>query len=59
MTAFEPDSNGNETNYGRLVFGKNSSGTPQEWYILGKDRGVSGDNTILFATSPIATGSEV
>lgn len=54
MTAFTPDSNGTETNYGKLVFGKNSSGTPQEWYILGKDSGVSGDNTILFAASPIA-----
>ncbi|MFQ7713634.1 MAG: hypothetical protein ACLRI8_02930 [Agathobacter rectalis] len=27
----------------------------QEWYILGKDEGVSGDNTIIFAASPIAT----
>ena len=54
MTAFEPNANGTETNYGKLVFGKNSSGTPQEWYILGKDSGVSGDNTILFAASPIA-----
>ena len=55
MTAFEPNANGTETNYGKLVFGKNSSGTSQEWYILGKDSGVSGDNTILFAASPIAT----
>ena len=54
MTAFEPNADGTETNYGKLVFGKNSSGTPQEWYILGKDSGVSGDNTILFAASPIA-----
>ena len=54
MTAFEPNANGTETNYGKLVFGKNSSGTSQEWYILGKDSGVSGDNTILFAASPIA-----
>ncbi len=56
MTAFNPDSNGNATTIGRLVFGKNSSGNPQEWYILGKDSGVSGDNTIIFAASPIATG---
>ena len=55
MTAFEPNADGTETNYGKLVFGKNSSGTPQEWYILGKDSGVSGDNTILFAASPIVT----
>ena len=58
MTAFTPDSEGNatNTNIGKLVFGKNSSGNPQEWYILGKDEGVSGDNTIIFAASPIATG---
>ena len=56
MTAFTPDSNGNATTIGRLVFGKNSSGNAQEWYILGKDSGVSGDNTIIFAASPIATG---
>ena len=55
MTAFNPDSNGNATTIGRLVFGKNSSGNAQEWYILGKDTSVSGDNTIIFAESPIAT----
>ena len=55
MTAFNPDSNGNATTIGRLVFGKNSSGNAQEWYILGKDTSVSGDNTIIFAASPIAT----
>ena len=56
MTAFEPNANGTETNYGKLVFGKKSDGTTaQEWYILGKDEGVSGDNTIIFAASPIAT----
>ena len=55
MTAFNPDANGTATTTGKLVFGKNSSGNPQEWYILGKDNGVSGDNTIIFAASPIAT----
>ena len=57
MKAFNPDSNGNATTIGRLVFGKNSSGNAQEWYILGADSGVSGgkDNTIIFAASPIAT----
>ena len=53
---FAPNSKGTADNIGKLVFGKNSSGTSQEWYILGKDSGVSGDNTIIFATSPIATG---
>ena len=55
---FAPDSSGNATNIGKLVFGKKSDGTtPQEWYILGADSGVTGgtDNTIVFAASPIAT----
>ena len=58
MTAFTPNSFGTATTVGKLVFGKNSSGAPQEWYILGKDTGVSGDNTIIFAASPIATNRE-
>ena len=57
MTAFNPDSNGNATTIGRLVFGKKSDGTTaQEWYILGADSGVTRDNTIIFAASPIARG---
>lgn len=55
MTTFNTDSNGDATTIGKLVFGKNSSSVAQEWYILGKDIGVSGDNTIIFAASPIAT----
>ena len=54
MTAFNPDSNGDATTIGKLVFGKNSSSVAQEWYILGRDTGVSGDNTLIFAASPIA-----
>ena len=55
MTAFTPDANGTATTKGKLVFGKKSDGTTaQEWYILGKDTGVSGDNTIIVAASPIA-----
>lgn len=54
---FKPDANGNATTTGKLVFGKNSKGNPQQWYILGADSGVSGgkDNTIIFAVSPIET----
>lgn len=55
---FKPDANGTATTKGKLVFGKNSSGNPQEWYILGKDDGVSEDNTIIFAANPIATGQK-
>lgn len=53
---FAPNSEGTPQNIGKIVFGKDSSGNPLEWYILGKDSGVSGDNTIIFAASPIATG---
>jgi hypothetical protein len=56
MTAFMPDENGTNANVGKLLVGKNASGTAQGWYILGKDNGVQGDNTIIFAASPIATG---
>ena len=52
------NSSGEATNIGKLAFGKNSSGEAQEWYILGKDSGVLGDNTILFAASPIARGQK-
>lgn len=52
---FAPNADGIANNIGKLVFGKNSSGEPQEWYILGKDTGVDGDNTIIFAASPITT----
>ena len=56
---FKPDADGNATTIGKLVFGKKSDGTTaQEWYILGKDEGVSGDNTIIVAASPIARGQK-
>ena len=58
MNSFKPYSDGTAANYGKLIFGKNSSNVAQEWYILGADSGVSGgtNNTIIFAASPIATG---
>ena len=43
------------TTVGKIVFGKDSSGNPLEWYILGKDGGISGDNIAIFAASPITT----
>ena len=59
MNSFKPYSNGTAVNYGKLVFGKKSNGTTaQEWYILGKDEGVSGNNTIIVAASPIARGQK-
>ena len=50
---FAPDGEGKSTAVAKLIFGKNSSDNPQEWYILGKDSGVSRDNTIIFATDAI------
>lgn len=38
-----------------LMFGRNSEGKEQEWYIIGKDDGISGDNIALFAADSIAT----
>ena len=52
-TIFTPNSAGKSNTIAKLVFGKNSSGNPQEWYILGHDSEVSGENTILFAAGPI------
>lgn len=52
---FAPNADGTADNVGKLAFGKNSSGEVQEWYILGKDNGVAGDNTAIFAAEPIAT----
>ena len=55
---FMPSNNGTANNIGKIIFGKNSSGYPQEWYILGADSKVNGGqiNTIIFAASPIVTG---
>ncbi len=55
---FAPNASGEATNIGKLVFGKNISDEAQKWYILGKDKGVLGDNTIIFAASPIETGQK-
>lgn len=58
MTVFTPNSEGIPESIGKLVFGKNSNKAAQEWYILGKDSGVTGDNTIIFAASPLATNQK-
>ncbi len=54
-STFAPDNDGHITNVGKIKFGKNSDGGAQEWYILGSDSGVAGDNTAIFATSSIGT----
>lgn len=55
---FTPNSSGTCDNIGKLVFGKNSSGGAQEWYILGRDSEVFGYNTVIFAASPMVTGQK-
>ncbi|MDD6191312.1 MAG: DUF6273 domain-containing protein, partial [Firmicutes bacterium] len=55
---FAPNSDGTANNIGKLIFGKSSSGSAQEWYILGSDSKVSGDNTVIFAASPMVTGQK-
>lgn len=53
---FKPDDGtGIGTNIGKLIFGKNSKGEAQEWYILKKDYFAT-QNTLIFAASPITTG---
>ena len=58
MTEYMTGSDGKATNIGKLVFGKNNDNEPQEWYILGKDTGVSGDNVAVF-TSKYISSSQV
>lgn len=50
---FAPDNTGTATNVGKIKFGKNSDGAPQEWYVLGSDSNVSADNVAIFAASSI------
>lgn len=47
MDTFMQD--GNNTTIGKLVFGRNNNDEAMEWYILGKDAGVTGDNIAIFA----------
>ncbi len=46
-------------NKGKLTFGKDESGNALKWHIIGSDSGVSGDNTIIFATSNIIEKDQV
>ena len=51
---FTPNEDGTPSNIGKLVFGKDDSGNALEWYILGEDTGVAGENTAIFTTSMIS-----
>lgn len=54
---FAPKNDGTADNYGKLAFGRSSLGYAQEWYILGKDSRIDGDNTMIFAAEPIISGT--
>lgn len=54
MNSFQQD--GNNPIIGKIAFGKDSNGNLLEWYVLGLDNGVKGDNVSIFAESPITTG---
>lgn len=58
MNSFSPDENGYASQIGKLSFGKNGSGEAVKWYILGKDAGVEGDNTIIFVENSIKIFAE-
>ena len=55
MKSFSTYSDGTAINIGKLEFGKNEYGA-YKWYILGKDNGIAGDNTVLFVADQLATG---
>lgn len=47
---FAPKSDGTASNVCKIAFGQDPT---WQWYVLGKDNGVTGDNTAIFAASPI------
>ncbi len=48
MNAFTPDENGVSNRFGKIAFGREADDEPIQWYILGRDSGVEGDNIMLF-----------
>ena len=55
-STFAPKSDGTASNVCKIALGKDENGNVMQWYVLGKDTGVDGDNTVIFAASPIRTG---
>ncbi len=54
MTSFYPEDEGMfREKSPLLLFGKDSSGNPMKWYIIGKDNAIDGDNIMLFAETPM------
>lgn len=53
---FAPNADGTANNICKIEFGKDADGNVLQWYVLGQDTGVNGDNTVIFAASPIRTG---
>lgn len=59
MTEFSPNEDGTADRIVKIQFGKRETSESDtsiknlEWYILGKDEDVDGDNITIFATNPI------
>ncbi len=49
----EPISDSQGKQVQKIFFGKNEDGSRQEWYLVGKDEKVSGDNVVIVAANPI------
>ena len=48
MNEFTPDENGLSDKCCKIAYGRDENNRPIEWYILGKDSGVAGDNIMIF-----------
>ena len=49
---------GTNTTTRKIIFGRDSESEPLEWYVLGKDAGVAGDNIAIFAADDIMRAPE-
>ena len=55
---FKPSLEGKASVIGKLKFGKTLRGEPIEWYILGDDKSIDGEDTILFNSGGITATSD-
>ena len=50
---FAPKADGTANNVCKIAFGHDENRSELQWYVLGKDDGVNGDNTVIFAASSL------
>lgn len=50
---FAPKADGTANNVCKIAFGQDENRSELQWYVLGKDDGVNGDNTVIFAASSL------